>query len=72
MARENFIPGKGMASYDSFVQGRREASLELGDPVPSGYEERFCPEVDEEHLDLTEFLRGQVQAIIDHIKAQKQ
>ena len=55
-------------NYRSYIKGVRDACRELGDPVPNGYEEGDSPLVSEEGLDLREYLRGQVVAIIDHIK----
>ena len=59
-----------LQSWRSFVQGVRETAVELGDPVPDGMEEGDVAPADEDRgeLDRHEYLRGQVRAIIGHLR----
>jgi hypothetical protein len=55
--------------YKSYIQGLRETAIELGDKVPDGMLEGDEPPVDETALDLMEYMRGQITALLAHIKS---
>ena len=54
--------------FQSYTQGYRDTCIELGDDAPDGYQLGDSPDVSEEALVLEEYLRGQVAALISHIK----
>ena len=52
-------------AFESFQQGARDVTRELGDPTLGVY----CnPDVSEEYLDTQEYMRGQICAILTHLK----
>jgi len=52
--------------YESYVQGIRETAQEIGDTVPLAC--KLVPQVAEQFLDTQEYMRGQVCAIIEHLR----
>lgn len=56
--------------FRSYVQGVRDTAREIGDEIPQGMEEGDSPSVDEDagELDVQEYMRGQITALVEHIK----
>ena len=50
------------------TEGYRDMAQELGDPIPDGYEEGDFGNVPEVFLDMTDYLRGKIDALTRHIK----
>lgn len=56
--------------FRSYVQGVRDTASEIGDDIPDGMHEGDYQSVSEDagDLDLVEYMRGQITALVDHIK----